>query len=97
VAWHYENNGLFSVKSAYKLATALKIEAPTASSKAPDGKQMLWQNIWKAHVPNKVHIFGWRLAVDNLFSIMGAFYYLRSNYTRPLHNQDAHSCLYVSN
>jgi hypothetical protein len=66
VARHYEKNGLFIVKSAYKLATALKNEAPAPSSNAPDGKRLLWQNIWKASVPKKVHIFGWRLPCDNL-------------------------------
>jgi hypothetical protein len=27
---------------------------------------MMWDKIWKADVPNKIRIFGWRLASDNL-------------------------------
>jgi hypothetical protein len=66
LAWHYENNGIFTVKSAYKLATRLNKEDHGASSKNPDGSRSLWQNIWKTNVPNKVRIFSWRLASDNL-------------------------------
>lgn len=66
LAWHHEKNGQFTVSSAYKLAFKLKNGAPNASSTNPDGKRTMWQNIWKAAVPNKVRIFGWRLANDNL-------------------------------
>jgi hypothetical protein len=66
VAWNAEKNGLFSVKSAYKLAINIKKETPLASSSAPDGKRNIWQRIWKAQVPNKVRIFSRRLALDNL-------------------------------
>jgi hypothetical protein len=66
LACYYENNGIFTVKSAYKLATRLNKEDHGASSKNPDGSRSLWQNIWKTNVPNKVRIFSWRLASDDL-------------------------------
>jgi hypothetical protein len=66
LAWHYKNNGIFTVKSAYKLATRLNKKDHGASSKSPDGSRSLWKNIWKTNVPNKVRIFSWRLASDNL-------------------------------
>jgi hypothetical protein len=66
LACYYENNGIFTVKSAYKLATRLNKEDHGASSKNPDGSRSLWQNIWKTNVSNKVRIFSWRLASDNL-------------------------------
>jgi ribonuclease HI len=65
-AWHYDKNGIFFVKSAYKLAEKIRREAPDASSTEPDGRRGIWKNIWRTKVPNKVKIFGWRLATDNL-------------------------------
>jgi ribonuclease HI len=68
VAWHYETNGLFSVKSAYRLAYSLKHQLRdfTSSSTNTDGDRSLWNCVWKAEVPPKVRVFGWRLATDTL-------------------------------
>ncbi|KAK1647773.1 hypothetical protein QYE76_065578 [Lolium multiflorum] len=68
VAWHYETNGLFSVKSAYRLAFSLKhqLRDSTSSSTNTDGDRSLWNCVWKAEVPPKVRVFGWRLATDTL-------------------------------
>lgn len=55
VAWHYEKTGVFTVKSAYKLADTLKRngkEAPSSSTSEP-GNRNIWDVIWKANVPEK--------------------------------------------
>jgi hypothetical protein len=36
------------------------------TSNNPNGERKIWGNIWKAPVPNKVRVFSWRLASDNL-------------------------------
>jgi hypothetical protein len=68
VVWHYERSGMFSVKSAYKLA--LEIDQSdtrqTGSSSRPDGSSKLYQEIWSAKVPPKVRIFAWKLSQDGL-------------------------------
>jgi hypothetical protein len=68
LACHYENNGMFSVKSAYKLAYNIckngQYEATT--SEAKENKRNIWNHIWSAPVPSKVKVFGWRTAKDNL-------------------------------
>jgi ribonuclease HI len=68
IAWHLEKNGIFTVKSAYKLAVRLsqqnRIEG--SSSSGFDGDRNLWDNIWKSKVPPKVRVFGWRVATDSL-------------------------------
>jgi hypothetical protein len=68
LAWHYESNGVFSVKSAYKLAYSLKHNNQNrpGTSSSSDSNRTLWKLIWNAPVPNKVRIFGWRTACDNL-------------------------------
>ena len=68
VAWHHERNGVFSVRSAYKLAASLKTHAaqePSSSSGEVQDRS-IWDNIWKAKVPPKVKIFGWRVATSSL-------------------------------
>jgi ribonuclease HI len=67
-AWHYERSGIFSVKSAYRLAYNLNhgIRWNAGGSTRPDNSRNLWKPIWSANVPGKVKIFGWRAACDNL-------------------------------
>uniref|UniRef100_A0A8R7UJJ4 Reverse transcriptase zinc-binding domain-containing protein n=1 Tax=Triticum urartu TaxID=4572 RepID=A0A8R7UJJ4_TRIUA len=68
IAWHPEKNGIFSVRSAYKLAAAIKHKSvlePSSSTNNPDNRS-IWDLIWKADVPPKVRIFGWRVATNTL-------------------------------
>ena len=56
LAWHCERRGLFSVKSAYRLAYNLKnkIQEKDGSSWLGDNNRNLWKMIWNAPVPSKV-------------------------------------------
>lgn len=68
LAWQVEKNGLFSVKSAYRLAYNLKnnsqLESSTSTNDHDDRK--IWDIIWKAKIPEKVKIFAWRVATCTL-------------------------------
>jgi hypothetical protein len=68
VAWHFESNGVFTVKSAYRLGMQPKAQhlSRGQSSGEPDGERSIWNLIWKSPVPQKVRIFAWRLATDSL-------------------------------
>lgn len=68
VAWHFEKTGMFSVKSAYKLALTLKDkkEYEGQHSDVVLGERKIWEVIWKANVPQKVRIFAWRVASNSL-------------------------------
>jgi ribonuclease HI len=68
VAWHCEPNGIFSVRSAYRLGMRQKllVIGPGQSSSAPDGDRKVWDVIWKCQVPQKLRVFTWRLATNSL-------------------------------
>ena len=67
ISWTQEKNGIFSVRSAYKLGMHLKKQnVQTACSNKPDGERDLWKLIWNANVPPKIKIFGWKLATNSL-------------------------------
>jgi hypothetical protein len=67
LAWHYEKSGLFTVKSAYRLAMDRKGRNNVAGvSNKNAGERELWNMIWKADVPPKVRVFGWKLATNTL-------------------------------
>jgi hypothetical protein len=68
IAWFYERTGVFSVRSAYKLAVAMENRGDhqEGSSERFDGSQPLYKGIWAAKVPPKVRVFAWRLAQDGL-------------------------------
>ena len=68
IAWHYEKTGVFTVKSAYKLADMLErngTEGPSSSTSEP-GDRTVWDVIWKAKIPERIKIFGWRVATQSL-------------------------------
>ncbi|XVF50250.1 hypothetical protein PTKIN_Ptkin04bG0081000 [Pterospermum kingtungense] len=54
IMWHYENNGVYSVRSAYRMLM-------TNGSVHCDGTQhndgLLWGKIWKIQIPNKIKVF----------------------------------------
>jgi hypothetical protein len=68
IAWHFESNGVFTVKSAYRLGMLPTLPSLShgQSSNEPNGERSIWNLIWKAPVPQKVRIFAWRLATDSL-------------------------------
>ncbi|KAL6215320.1 hypothetical protein ACLB2K_014751 [Fragaria x ananassa] len=62
LAWKFEQKGFFSVKSAYSAVRDIYIGGNIASTSAGDPYWPIWRALWKAKVPNKVAIFGWRAA-----------------------------------
>jgi len=70
-AWHFDAKGLFSVKSAYKVAVSRRDvkagrDASTSGSSRGDNGDFEWYRIWKLQIPNKVKMFIWRLAHNSL-------------------------------
>ncbi|EEE57524.1 hypothetical protein OsJ_07834 [Oryza sativa Japonica Group] len=68
LAWHLEKSGIFTVKTAYRLAIENKLnsENSNASGSSIEGSKSLWNTIWSCPVPPKVRIFAWRVASDCL-------------------------------
>ena len=70
-AWHFDSNGLFFVKSAYKLAVARSdalahMDASTSQTVINREGEFQWHKIWQLKVPNKTQMFIWRLAHNSL-------------------------------
>ncbi|KAL5781697.1 hypothetical protein ACOSP7_006726 [Xanthoceras sorbifolium] len=61
--WHFDSRGLFSVRSAYKVALGLQQESLASSSK---GALEVWKHLWKFDVPNKIKVFAWRACKEIL-------------------------------
>jgi hypothetical protein len=67
LAWAPEKDGLFTVKSAYRLAMDESWRTSNESTSiSPDGSRKIWDLIWKSNVPPKVQNFAWRLATNSL-------------------------------
>ncbi|KAL0402321.1 UNVERIFIED_CONTAM: hypothetical protein Slati_4262000 [Sesamum latifolium] len=60
LVWHYEEKGIFTVKSAYKLAIELKTEGSCSQSGS------YWNFIWKSKALPKVVLFAWKLVCEAL-------------------------------
>ncbi|KAK4398115.1 putative ribonuclease H protein [Sesamum angolense] len=58
--WHYSNNGLFSVRSAYHLALSYFLASNAGTSDGRPRYKKLWKSIWQAKVPSKAKLFIWR-------------------------------------
>jgi hypothetical protein len=68
VAWSMEDNGIFTVRSAYRLGLQPCLDrlASGQSSSAPLGDRPVWDTIWKTPVPQKIRVFGWKAATNTL-------------------------------
>lgn len=70
-AWHYERNGIFSVKSAYRMLIQTRNQRQDwmdsrAENSNIEGNRMRWKLFWKVKIPSKICIFAWRLAHNSL-------------------------------
>ena len=70
-AWHYDKKGLFSVKSAYKVAR--DCEARESVKGLPECFNPVgttcgfeWKKLWSLPLPNKILHFLWRVATNSL-------------------------------
>jgi hypothetical protein len=62
IAWHYEKSGVFSIRSAYRVAMNLEYNVDgMGSSSAPMGERAIWRRLWNSHVLPKVRMFIWKL------------------------------------
>ena len=66
VYWKYNKDGIFTVKSACKVARALLKKVDWAESSSGSGGCRVWAAIWKLWIPNKIKVFGWRVCHDIL-------------------------------
>ncbi|KAL0439589.1 UNVERIFIED_CONTAM: hypothetical protein Slati_2441900 [Sesamum latifolium] len=67
IVWHFTKSRKFSVKSAYHLAFDSNWQhLPSSSCSTSDLIRDGWRGIWNAKVPNKIHVFCWRLCTDSL-------------------------------
>lgn len=58
--WMYNKDGMFSVKSAYKVAMQIQRgEDWIENSSGYAGKQV-WTAMWKVRISNEIKVFGWR-------------------------------------
>ena len=64
VYWKHSKDGIFTVKSAYKVARALLKKDDWVEPSSGSGVSRVWAAFWKLRIPNKV--FGWRACHDIL-------------------------------
>ena len=66
IAWHFDNRGLFSVKSAYKVHVDMLRREGVAQvgqgSVSNSVQDEVFKKLWTVQCPPKVHHFLWRLA-----------------------------------
>jgi hypothetical protein len=66
IACHPEKRGVFTVKSAYRLAlnASMQHQDIGATSARPDGMRPGWKVIWNCQVPPKVKILAWKICCN---------------------------------
>ena len=68
--WVWSKNGLFTVRSAYKVSLKLlrktSLMRPTGDGFDNTEVARLWKTVWKLHCPNKIKHFLWRACKEIL-------------------------------
>ncbi|KAK3199848.1 hypothetical protein Dsin_023263 [Dipteronia sinensis] len=61
IAWHFDNKGVYTVQSGYRLALDLRVGASSSNSSISLG---WWNSPWRLNIPPKVRIFVWRACLN---------------------------------
>ena len=67
--WLGNKRGVFTVKSAYHIASNLVDSSEDGECLSFDSKTLLWKRIWSQKVPQKLKIFAWRTCVNGLLTM----------------------------
>lgn len=65
IIWNFEDNGIFSVKSAYHLASDSHLHLKASSSSVGELNRM-WKRFWKLKATPKVKICAWKIIHDSI-------------------------------
>ena len=71
VAWNPSRNGIFSVRSAYRMMIKTKYRRGIwidgrAGSSSTERDEQSWKLLWGTKIPGKIHMFMWRLACHSI-------------------------------
>jgi hypothetical protein len=68
MAWFHEKTGVFSVRSAYRLAGRIKKEENGGwqSTSLNQDQRPIWKNFWNIPIPHKILVFGWKVINNGL-------------------------------
>lgn len=70
IAWHYDNVGVFSVRSAYKIQREITMHKnrreAQSSAHNGEGEERFWKELWKLKCPGKIRVFLWKLAHNSI-------------------------------
>ena len=73
LAWHYDKNGIFSVKSAYHVLDDGRTRdrcrqrgEGSGSTTSPKAPEFSWKRIWQLRCPPKIRHFLWRFTHNSL-------------------------------
>ena len=71
IAWFYDKNGMFTVRSAYRVGVLNSVQTQNAggTSSSRQGGRPCWDELWSSPMPQKIKIFAWRLANNGLATL----------------------------
>lgn len=64
--WKHDPQGIFSVKSAYRVAVGADLHCEAVGSSDKTRNQRMWKHLWKLKIPNKVKFHIWRASLNAL-------------------------------
>ncbi|XVF29969.1 hypothetical protein REPUB_Repub16aG0017000 [Reevesia pubescens] len=67
LVWHFDNKGVYTVKSGYKLLCLSQHQEQNASLTLNiRGDKEMWDRVWYSDVPTKLRVFMWKVQHDIL-------------------------------
>lgn len=74
--WHFQKNGIYSVKSGYRVAHDATLRVDGGIGTSHGGRDTLWTSMWSLPIPNKIKIFLWPSSHGLLPCMANLFFFL---------------------